>query len=72
MTDMNTTLAPTFGGLTGAFATLRRTLAEKARRAHAYRQTYNQLDAMTDRDLADIGISRLQIAEIAEEAAACA
>ena len=72
MTTTNTTFTPTFGGLSGAFTAIRKSLADKARRAHAYRETYRQLDAMSDRDLADIGISRLQIRDIAEEAASCA
>jgi uncharacterized protein YjiS (DUF1127 family) len=72
MSITSTTFAPTFGGLSGAFGAIRKTLADKARRNHAFRETYRQLDAMTDRELADIGISRLQIRDIAEEAAACA
>jgi uncharacterized protein YjiS (DUF1127 family) len=72
MTTSNTTFTPAFGGLSGAFAAIRKSLTDKARRAHAYRETYRQLDAMTDRELADIGISRLQIRDIAEEAASCA
>ncbi len=72
MSYTSTSLAPAFGGLFSGFEALRLRMADKTRRAHAYRQTYRQLEAMTDRELADIGISRLQIAEIAEEAAACA
>jgi uncharacterized protein YjiS (DUF1127 family) len=72
MSITSTNFAPTFAGLSGTFTTIRKTLADKARRAHAYRETYRQLDAMTDRELADIGLSRLQIRDIAEEAAACA
>lgn len=34
-----------------------------------YRQTLSELNAMTDRDLADIGVSRLSIRDIAREAA---
>jgi uncharacterized protein YjiS (DUF1127 family) len=33
-----------------------------------YRQTLNELGAMSDRDLADIGISRVQVEDIAREA----
>lgn len=39
-----------------------------ARRAE-YRAVYNQLAAMTDRDLADIGISRGMIEDVAHQAA---
>lgn len=42
---------------------------EKAKTARAnyaaYKQTYNELNAMSDRELADINISRLEIADIA-------
>ena len=34
-----------------------------------YRKTLSELEAMTDRDLADIGVSRLSIRDIAREAA---
>lgn len=37
-------------------------------RFKSYRDTLAELDAMSDRDLADIGISRLSIREIAREA----
>ena len=40
----------------------------RARRA-VYARTFGELSAMTDRDLADIGIARDQIADIALEAA---
>ncbi len=72
MSTTSTNFTATFGGLTGTFTAIRKALADKARRAHAYRETYRQLDAMSDRELADIGISRLQIADIAEEAASAA
>ena len=39
-------------------------------RHRAYRTTYNELDACTDRELNDIGISRYDIPRIASEAAA--
>lgn len=41
----------------------------RARRA-AYLYTLNELSAMTERDLADLGISRLMINDIARQAAA--
>ncbi len=40
----------------------------RARRA-IYVRTIRELDSMTDRDLADINVSRLQIRDIAREAA---
>ena len=41
--------------------------ARKAR--EIYRQTYDELSALTDRDLADLGIARASIASVAREAA---
>ena len=41
-----------------------------ARRNSAYRQVRNELNALSDGDLADIGICRGQIEDIAAEAAA--
>jgi uncharacterized protein YjiS (DUF1127 family) len=42
--------------------------AEAARR-RVFRETVAELDALTDRDLDDLDISRLQIRDIAREAA---
>ena len=38
-------------------------------RRATYQQTLNELNALSDRDLADLGLSRLQIRSIAREAA---
>lgn len=44
--------------------------ARQARKAREiYRQTYEELSALTDRDLADLGIARMSIREVAREAA---
>lgn len=56
----------------GLVARFRAALA--ARKAYAaqkrvYWQTYNELNAMTDRDLWDIGVNRGEIDRIAHEAA---
>jgi uncharacterized protein YjiS (DUF1127 family) len=45
-------------------------LADMRARDRAYRKTYRELDQMSDRDLADIGITRFMIADVAAEAAA--
>lgn len=47
------------------------TAARAVRRAQTkvYRTTFNQLNAMSDRDLADIGIARGMIDQVAHEAA---
>jgi uncharacterized protein YjiS (DUF1127 family) len=41
--------------------------ARKAR--EIYRQTYEELSALSDRELADLGISRISIPDVAREAA---
>ncbi len=70
------TTAPRIAGffLQNRIASFLRTAAaqisEKTRRNRAYRNTYAQLAAMTDHDLADIGITRFMIADVAAEAAA--
>ena len=42
--------------------------ANLARRA-IYRQTLNELNALTDRELVDLGISRFEVTALAHEAA---
>jgi len=61
---------PSVSGFFDHLRALRAARAEASRRDRAYRTTYAQLDEMTDADLADIGISRHNIADIAQEAAA--
>jgi len=51
------------------FETNKATATERRARRSAYLQTLNALQSMPDRDLADIGISRLSIREVAYEAA---
>lgn len=51
--------------------------ASKAARAHgeryaAYRQTLRELNACSDRELSDMGISRFDVRRLAREAAALA
>ncbi|WP_238364267.1 DUF1127 domain-containing protein [Mesobacterium pallidum] len=43
--------------------------SDRAARRQVYRQTYNELAALSQRDLADLGISRGQIGSISYEAA---
>ena len=47
----------------------RHALREEQRRRRLYTRTQAELASLSDRDLADIGISRLQIRDIAREAA---
>lgn len=50
-------------------ADLRFAIAHRIARSRAYTTTLNELSAMTDRELADIGIARSMIPEIAMRAA---
>lgn len=70
-------MAHAINGTTGNFATLLRSnvaarldgvRAELAKR-RVYRNTYKELSALSDRDLADLGISRASIRTISLEAA---
>lgn len=45
------------------------TLSERAEKRDAYYATYNELSRLSDRDLADLGISRSEISAIAHQAA---
>lgn len=51
------------------FAALRAELAEKVAKRKVYRTTLNELRDLSDRDLADLGLSRSMIKGIALEAA---
>lgn len=44
-------------------------LADRRARAKVYRATYNELSALTDRELNDLGLSRSGIRAVAYEAA---
>lgn len=54
------------------FAALRADFAAAVAKRKVYRATYNELVALTDRDLADLGINRSMIKSIAIEAAEAA
>lgn len=59
-----------FQGFYNAISRYRAELAEHRRIRAAYNQTFNELSAMSDRDLVDIGLSRGDTARVAKEAAA--
>ncbi len=44
-------------------------LGERSRRAQTYRTTFNELNALSGRELADLGIHRSEIKRVAYEAA---
>ena len=54
-----------FAGLRARIAELR----EEWARMTVFRRTYDELSGYTDRQLADIGITRLEIVDLAKEAA---
>lgn len=56
-------------GIAGRFmAAIQRMQENRARRA-IYRQTVRELNMLTNRDLADLGIDRAMIPQLAEDAA---
>ena len=50
-------------GFSGLWARLGKRLADY----RLYRQTLDELDALSDRELADLGLSRLQVRDVAYE-----
>jgi len=65
VTEFNVT-APSFGAaLTARWTALREQMAKRA----VYRKTISELQSLTDRELADLGIHRSAIKGIAHEAA---
>jgi uncharacterized protein YjiS (DUF1127 family) len=73
MDEMNmTTLSTNLGGQKTAQSRIQELLARlriRAAGARSYDKTMRELSGMSNRDLADIGISRGQIEDICEEAA---
>ncbi|WP_282026939.1 DUF1127 domain-containing protein [Limimaricola cinnabarinus] len=66
--DQRTTFNTEANGLTAITARLKAAIA----RNRVYRQTQRELSLLTDRDLADLGISRSAITQIARDAARAA
>lgn len=56
-------------GLLGRIAVFKDGVVTAIQQRRVYTRTVAELNALTDRELADLGISRLSIAEIAHEAA---
>ncbi len=61
----HTRTAGIFAPIADAFSALRATWA----RSRSYMRAYNELNALSTRDLADLGISRSMISRLAYEAA---
>ncbi len=55
--------------LTERFSAIRAQLSEKAAKRKVYRTTLSELESLSTRDLADLGLSRSMIKGIAYEAA---
>lgn len=62
----NRTLVGTFAD---TFANLRADITVAIKRRSVFRNTYNELAQLTDRDLSDLGLSRSTIKSVAYEAA---
>jgi uncharacterized protein YjiS (DUF1127 family) len=67
-TFVNSTTAAT-PGLVERLLAFRPVIAEAMRKRRLYSQTMYELNMLTDRELTDLGISRLSITEVAREAA---
>ncbi|WP_342070489.1 DUF1127 domain-containing protein [Yoonia algicola] len=55
--------------LSERFASFRAQLADKAAKRRVYHQTLSELESLSNRDLADLGMSRSMIQSVAYEAA---
>ena len=64
-TDSSFAKPAAFGGI---FAALNE-LTEAMQRRRVYRTTVNELSALSDRDLSDLGLSRASIRRLAQDAA---
>lgn len=70
MTYLNQTRAAADLGIRARFSALTASLAERFARYRAYRRTMVELDQLSKRELADLGIfDRAQIGSIARDAA---
>lgn len=56
-------------GLAQRFSGLVERIREARKAREVYRQTFSELSALSDRDLADLGLSRASIPTVAREAA---
>lgn len=55
------------GSLTDRFAALTKNLGARYARHKTFRQTLNELSALSDRDLRDLGLTRSEIRSVAYE-----
>ncbi|WP_292285709.1 DUF1127 domain-containing protein [Marivita sp.] len=59
-------------GLKARYHRILETLVERSQKRKMYRQTVNELQALSDRDLADFGFHRSEIPRIAKKSAGLA
>ncbi len=57
------------GQLRSGWAAMSKSVSTFAQRRARFNATYNELAALSDRDLADVGIARSQIAKLAKQEA---
>lgn len=69
MTYANHTTDMRFGGLFGRIQGFRTMLADVMQQRAVYARTVQELQALSNRELADLGIHRSEIARIAAESA---
>ena len=62
--------APTAPSVWERLASLRAALAERTAQRRLYRSTLRELDALSDRDLSDLGLARADIGRVARQAVA--
>ncbi len=68
MTYVNLSAKRSFGLWDRLVATVAELKAAQRRRA-VYARTFRELNALTERELSDLGIAQIQIADVAREAA---
>jgi len=66
MAYLNTTSAPTLTDRIGGVVTA---LVARYRRHQLYRETFNGLSALTNRELHDLGLNRSELRRVAADAA---
>ncbi|MCF1708965.1 DUF1127 domain-containing protein [Tabrizicola sp. J26] len=64
-----TTSTAVRAGLPDRLSAMRKAVADMLRKRRLYNQTFRELAVLTDRELADLGINRTLIPEIAAQAA---
>lgn len=72
MAVMSETSRFAVGFIPAWFSAMAETCRKNRIRREAYRRTFNELNAMSDKELADIGLSSLMVRDIARQAAALA